>query len=84
MSWQTSHRSEMQLFEKKDDILKFHPFIDITEQEKDAYFTALHLPYHPLQSRGYDSVGCVHSTVPGKGRTGRTDLNEKKECGLHL
>lgn len=84
MSWQTPHRSEMRLFEKKGDILAFHPFIDITEHQKDEYFTALHLPFHPLQARGYDSVGCVHSTFPGEGRAGRTDLNEKKECGLHL
>ncbi|NDD36140.1 MAG: phosphoadenylyl-sulfate reductase, partial [Flavobacteriia bacterium] len=42
------------------------------------------LPFHPLQSKGYFSIGCTHCTKPGKGRKGRWNNSPKTECGLHL
>lgn len=84
MAWQTSHRAAMKIFEKKGKLLKFHPLLDLSESDKNLFFIINNLPLHPLVARGYDSVGCVHCTQPGKDREGRFGLDEKKECGLHL
>ena len=84
MSWQTSNRSNFNVFEKRDNILKFHPLIDISREQRELYIKNHLLPFHPLQSKGYFSVGCTHCTKPGKGRDGRWNNSPKTECGLHL
>lgn len=84
MRWQTPHRKTMQIFERNEHLVKFHPLLDVTESEKNQYFSDYNLPHHPLFFEGYDSVGCIHCTKPGKNREGRLELNAKKECGLHL
>ena len=67
MSWQTTNRSNFNVFEKRDNILKFHPLIDINSREQRELYIKNHLlPFHPLQSKGYFSVGCTHCTKPGK------------------
>jgi phosphoadenosine phosphosulfate reductase len=83
MAYQTKFRSNLHIFEQQDDILKFHPLIDIEEGEF-LYQKGLHqLPPHPLEAKGYGSIGCEHCTSKGKGRSGRWKGSEKKECGLH-
>jgi len=83
MSWQTPFRSRLQVFEQQGDIIKFHPLIDKTESEFEAYLERLDLPRHPLEGEGYGSVGCVHCTRRGTGRTGRWQGTQQTECGLH-
>lgn len=84
MEWQTNHRSSLDIFEQRNDILKFYPLIDISRKERDNFIKDHHLPFHPLISKGYYSIGCTHCTLPGKGREGRWNNNPKTECGLHL
>ena len=84
MRWQSEHRAGMRIFERRRGILKFHPMIDVTREERDDYIRAHHLPFHPLVLQGYASIGCKHCTVAGEGRSGRWAGKPKTECGLHL
>ena len=84
MEWQSDHRSTLDVFELRGDILKFYPLLDISKQQRHAYIAAHDLPFHPLVAKGYNSIGCKHCTVPGDDRNGRWNNNPKTECGLHL
>ena len=84
MSWQSDHRSSLDIFEDRGGILKFYPLLDVSREERDDFIRDHHLPFHPLISKGYYSIGCTHCTAPGKGREGRWNNNPKTECGLHL
>ncbi|MCF6361277.1 MAG: phosphoadenylyl-sulfate reductase [Cyclobacteriaceae bacterium] len=84
MSWQSDHRSSLDIFEERSGILKFYPLLDVTRDERESYIKDHHLPFHPLISKGYFSIGCKHCTLPGKGREGRWNNSPKTECGLHL
>ncbi|NNL79686.1 MAG: phosphoadenylyl-sulfate reductase [Flavobacteriaceae bacterium] len=84
MKWQSDHRSTLDIFEWRGDVLKFYPLIDMTKEDRDRTISDLDLPYHPLVKKGYHSIGCTHCTVPGEDRSGRWNNNPKTECGLHL
>lgn len=84
MTWQTDHRSQVEVFEERRGIIKFNPMIDVTKEERDRYITEHDLPFHPLVDKGYSSIGCTHCTVPGEGRSGRWAGKPKTECGLHF
>ncbi|MDT8411960.1 MAG: phosphoadenylyl-sulfate reductase [Vicingaceae bacterium] len=84
MAWQSDHRSTLDIFEERGGILKFYPLLDVSREDRDNYIREHHLPFHPLISKGYFSIGCEHCTVPGKDRSGRWNNNPKTECGLHL
>ncbi|MEY3053237.1 MAG: hypothetical protein RLY31_3022 [Bacteroidota bacterium] len=84
MRWQSDHRKTLDIFEERNGILKCYPLLDVTPEQREAYIKDHLLPFHPLQSRGYFSVGCRHCTVPGKEREGRWNNCPKTECGLHL
>ena len=83
MRYQNANRAGLQVFEAKDELLKFHPNIDMTEAEVQAYATIYELPLHPLIYQGYGSIGCSHCTSRGEGREGRWMKSTKTECGLH-
>ncbi|MDX2359702.1 MAG: phosphoadenylyl-sulfate reductase [Crocinitomicaceae bacterium] len=84
MNWQSDHRSSLDIFEDRGGIIKFYPLLDVSREERDDFIRDHHLPFHPLISKGYYSIGCDHCTSPGKGRDGRWNNNPKTECGLHL
>lgn len=84
MAYQNKERKARKIFEKSGDLLKFHPIIDFTEEQKIDYFKNNQLPQHPLQKAGYSSIGCAQCTFKGKGREGRWKGTGKSECGLHL
>ena len=84
MKWQSDHRKELHIFEEKENILKFYPLLDIDYTQRDQFIIDHHLPFHPLKSKGYSSIGCFHCTVPGENRQGRWNNSPKTECGLHL
>ena len=84
MEWQSDHRSTLNIFEERGDILKFYPLLDVTKEERDEFIEKHQLPFHPLVAKGYNSIGCTHCTVPGEDRSGRWNNNPKTECGLHL
>lgn len=84
MDWQSDHRNTLNIFEQRGEILKFYPLLDVSKKERDAFIKKHSLPFHPLVSKGYHSIGCKHCTVPGSDRNGRWNNNPKTECGLHL
>ena len=84
MGYQTPERADTPVFLEKNGIVKFHPIIDVAEGDHLYYMMQHRLPRHPLEERGYGSIGCEHCTRPGKGREGRWAGDAKKECGLHL
>lgn len=84
MKWQSDYRSSLDYFEKRNGITKFYPLLDIGFIERDEFIKEHHLPFHPLKSKGYSSIGCHHCTVPGEDRSGRWNNSPKTECGLHL
>lgn len=84
MSWQSDHRSTLDIFEERNGIIKFYPLLDFSKENRDAFIKEHDLPFHPLVAQGYSSIGCKHCTVPGNDRTGRWNNSPKTECGLHL
>ncbi|CAN5895848.1 phosphoadenylyl-sulfate reductase [soil metagenome] len=84
MSAQNSYRKKLNVFERKEEIIKFYPIIDMTAEESKVYLLKHELPPHPLLAHGFASVGCIHCTVKGRGREGRWVNRSKTECGLHL
>ena len=84
MNWQSDHRATLDIFEERGGIIKFYPLLDVSREQREAYIKDHLLPFHPLQSKGYYSIGCSHCTQPGKGREGRWNNSPKTECGLHL
>jgi len=84
MEWQSDHRSSLDIFEERKGIIKFYPLLDVKKEEREVYIKKHLLPFHPLQAKGYFSIGCAQCTKPGKGRDGRWNNSPKTECGLHL
>jgi phosphoadenosine phosphosulfate reductase len=84
MAWQSDHRASLDIFEERSGVLKFYPLLDVTQQERENFIKDHHLPFHPLISKGYSSIGCTHCTVPSQDRGGRWNNSPKTECGLHL
>lgn len=84
MSWQSSHREKLDIFEEKKGMIKFYPILDVTEEEAFRVIEENKLPIHPLKPLGYESIGCKHCTLKGKKRKGRWAQTVKTECGLHL
>ncbi len=84
LRFQNANRENMEVFAEKSGIVKFHPIIDMTQEEVSLYRKIYDLPVHPLLEKGYDSIGCTHCTVKGTGRTGRWIDSDKSECGLHV
>lgn len=84
MSWQSSHREKLHIFEKKNGVIKFYPILDVSEEEVLKVIEENDLPMHPLKPLGYESIGCKHCTLKGKKRKGRWAQTVKTECGLHL
>lgn len=80
---ETEFRSRLRVFEQQGDILKFHPLIDIDPGEVPFHISRHQLPPHPLQEKGYGSIGCSHCTQKGSGRSGRWKAAGRSECGLH-
>jgi len=84
MRWQSDDRASLDVFEERKGLVKFYPLLDVSKDERENFIKDHHLPFHPLISKGYFSIGCKHCTVPGKGREGRWNNSPKTECGLHL
>jgi len=83
LGFQNIHRKQLDIFEAKEDIVKFHPLIDMTKEDLNLYRSLFELPTHGLIHKGYDSVGCTHCTKKGTGREGRWIDLDKTECGIH-
>jgi len=86
-AFQSSTRQNLPRFEIEDGRLKINPLGDWTKADLEAYFAAHDLPRHPLEAKGFLSVGCEPCTstvAPGEDpRAGRWRGWDKTECGIH-
>lgn len=85
---QNSHRANMQEEQKTPSgTLRYHPMLGWTSRMIHEYRQAFELPPHPLESKGYLSIGCEPCTqrfMDGYDeRGGRWAGMNKTECGLH-
>ena len=68
-------------------LTKVAPLAAWTPKDYEDYLTAHDLPYHPLWSQGYISIGCYaftqKPTNPNDPRSGRWPGQDKTECGIH-
>ena len=70
-------------WDAQHELWKANPLADWTDERCWSYIRDRGLPYNPLHDRGYESIGDVHSTQPGKGREGRWSGTDRVECGIH-
>ncbi len=67
--------------------LRYHPVLDWTNKMIYSYARDFNLPSHPLEAKGYLSVGCEPCTRSAfemnEERGGRWAGMKKTECGLH-
>lgn len=70
-------------WDERHGLWKANPLADWSEKDVWRYIAAHDVPYNPLHDQGYESIGCTHCTVPGRGREGRWQGHGKTECGLH-
>ena len=89
---QATTRSGLALreFDATNQLEKFNPLADWTEQEVWAYIRANDVPFNKLHDQGYPSIGCAPCTravAAGEHvRSGRWWWEDptSKECGLHV
>ena len=65
--------------------VRYHPLLNWSYDDLEKYIKKHKLPEHPLEARGYKSIGCEPCTRPAKdgGRDGRWYGMKKNECGLN-
>jgi phosphoadenosine phosphosulfate reductase len=85
---QSSNRSEMQIEQDAGfGCKRFHPVLDWDSKMILDYQKEYSLPRHPLEEKGYFSIGCEPCTRKpdlNDERSGRWFGMKKTECGLHL
>lgn len=85
--FQGGQRTALQTLETVDWRLKVNPLATWSLEDMAAYAERHALPRHPLEARGYTSVGCMPCTsLPspdGGQRSGRWAGTAKTECGIH-
>jgi phosphoadenosine phosphosulfate reductase len=68
--------------------IKINPIAPWSAEDVENYLRLRNLPKHPLQERGYRSIGCVPCTravAPDEPpRAGRWSGLDKSECGIHV
>ncbi|WAT19028.1 phosphoadenylyl-sulfate reductase [Aurantiacibacter sp. MUD11] len=86
-AFQSHTRQNLPRFEIEEGRMKLNPLGDWTKDDLEAYFEEHDLPRHPLEAKGYPSVGCSPCTstvLPGEDpRAGRWRGWDKTECGIH-
>jgi phosphoadenosine phosphosulfate reductase len=87
---QSEERASTPKAMQTDGKWKLAPIADWTAAQVEEYLTRNEVPRHPLESRGYPSIGCAPCTraiAHGEPeRAGRWwwELDGGKECGLHV
>ena len=87
--FQGGQRGALPLIEHEPDgRVKVNPLVSWPAERLDHYMAEHALPRHPLEARGYRSIGCAPCTrpiAPGEDpRAGRWAGRGKTECGIHL
>jgi len=84
----TRRRAAIVSYDENWGMVKVNPLATWTEQDVAGYGADHDIPRHPLQSKGYLSIGCAPTTRPvtiGEDpRAGRWADSDKVECGLHI
>ena len=84
---QSEVRKKKSVEENEDGLISYHPILDWTSKMVYQYLNHYELPRHPLEEKGYFSIGCQPCTqkyFDGYGdRMGRWKGLNKTECGLH-
>ena len=85
---QSAVRKTFALEEKAPhDVIRFHPMLDWTNKMIHLYSKEHNLPKHPLEEKGYLSIGCEPCTrkfdLEWNEREGRWFGLKKTECGLN-
>ena len=84
---QNANRSTLKPIEEtSNNKLRYHPMLEWTKKEIFQYIVKHNLPSHPLEKKGYLSIGCEPCTQkydPSDERAGRWYGMNKTECGLH-
>ncbi|MCI5058278.1 MAG: phosphoadenylyl-sulfate reductase [Flavobacteriales bacterium] len=84
---QNANRKSFQEIEKTPNgTLRYHPILDWSNKMIYNYAAKHGLPKHPLEKKGYLSIGCQPCTKkfdPQDERGGRWAGLNKTECGLH-
>lgn len=69
------------------DVIRFHPMLDWNTKMIEMYIKEHNLPRHPLEAKGYFSIGCEPCTrkfdLEWNAREGRWFGMKKTECGLN-
>ncbi len=85
---QSAVRKEFKIEEKaKFGVTRFHPMLDWNKRDIEKYIREHKLPRHPLEDKGYFSIGCEPCTrkfdIEWSMREGRWFGLNKTECGLN-
>ncbi|MEI7594257.1 MAG: phosphoadenylyl-sulfate reductase [Bacteroidota bacterium] len=85
---QNSNRSKLNIFETtKQGTVRFHPMLDWTSSMIESYIIENKIPRHPLELKGYQSIGCepcTRKSIGNNERDARWFGMNKTECGLNL
>jgi phosphoadenosine phosphosulfate reductase len=85
---QSAFRSDMKVEQSaKHGVIRFHPLIGWTAKDIFEYRKKYNLPEHPLESKGYFSIGCEPCTrkvdLEMQEREARWYGLNKTECGIN-
>jgi len=84
---QSSTRENRMFLEQQKKTLKVYPILDWRDAQVQQYYRDNDLPRHPLEAKGYKTMGDWHSTNPvAEGDSAESSRfgGNKYECGLHL
>ncbi|XZR52802.1 MAG: phosphoadenylyl-sulfate reductase [Enterobacteriaceae bacterium] len=83
---QSISRKKLNILSIQNNIFKFLPIIDWNNRKIYKYLEKNKLKYHPLKSKGYLTLGDVHTTIKwekGMKEEKTRFFGLKRECGLH-
>ncbi|MGB1539992.1 MAG: phosphoadenylyl-sulfate reductase, partial [Rickettsiales bacterium] len=87
----SDHRQDLPVAEwdAANNLIKFYPLIDVSEEAVKSYIATHNIPYNPLHDQGFPSIGCAPCTraigVGEHPRAGRWWWEQgEQECGLHV
>jgi phosphoadenosine phosphosulfate reductase len=84
---QNANRKNMKKEQKTPQgAFRYHPMLNWTNKMIFEYIKEYNLPKHPLEAKGYLSIGCEPCTKrynAGDERDSRWFGMKKTECGLH-
>jgi phosphoadenosine phosphosulfate reductase len=82
-----NRRNMKEIQESSYGTLRYHPILQWTSKDIYRYLAEYKLPSHPLEKKGYLSIGCEPCTRKfidnGNERNARWFGMNKTECGLH-